>query len=105
MGGWRTGFGVAFARPWWREGKVKSGIGDSCTSDEDIASPLWRRWALQGYGGEAGRTRTTSVRQQGDSKRTTTRWADEEDGCKEGGNGKGSVTAREEDLKDDDELR
>ena len=42
-GGWRTGFGVAFARPWWREGKEKSGIGDSCTSDEDIASPLWRR--------------------------------------------------------------
>ena len=40
-----------------------------------------------------------------DNKRTTTRWADEEDGCKEGGNGKGSVTAREEDLKDDDELR
>ena len=40
---------------------------------------------------------TASVRQQDGP--------DEEDGCKEGGNGKGSVTAREEDLKDDDELR
>ena len=27
LGGWRTGFGVAFARPWWREGKEKGRIG------------------------------------------------------------------------------